>query len=153
MKPFLNNFLNIFHFRRQTVFFAVLGAVFVLIAVLALPNRALADFSIVDDIVVPAAGFVASVFFSLLGKLLSAIISALIQIAKYNHIIDQPTVQSTWVIMRDFVNMFFVFALLLIAFSTILRLRQYEAKQLLPKLVLYAVLVNFSLTICGLFID
>ena len=93
------------------------------------------------------------VVFMILGWILSAIIGALVSIAQYNKIITQVTVINTWGTVRDIVNMFFIFAMLLIAFSTILRIHQYEAKQLMPKLVLYAVLVNFSLTICGIFID
>ena len=152
MKLFLNNFFNFLHFRRQTVFFAVLGAVFVFGAlILFTPHYAHAEF--VEEYVVPAVGAILGMFFFFLGKLLTAIIAILMGIAQYNNIISNDVVRTTWATMRDFVNMFFVFALLLIAFSTILRIRQYEVKQLLPKLVLYAVLVNFSLTICGLFID
>ncbi|TAN57593.1 hypothetical protein EPN15_03650 [Patescibacteria group bacterium] len=94
-----------------------------------------------------------SVIFPLLGWVLKWILEALVSVAEYNKIINQSTIQNTWGTVRDIVNMFFIFAMLLIAFSTILRYQQYEVKKMLPKLVLYAVLVNFSLTICGLFID
>ncbi|MCH8287370.1 hypothetical protein IIB79_12740, partial [candidate division KSB1 bacterium] len=43
--------------------------------------------------------------------------------------------------------------LLAIAIGTILRLESYNFKKLLPKVVIMAVLVNFSLVITGLIID
>jgi len=49
--------------------------------------------------------------------------------------------------------MFFILILLIIAFATILRVEQYNLKTWLPKLVLMAVLINFSKLICGVFID
>ena len=152
MKPFLNNFLNIFHFRRQTVFFAVLGAVFVLSLLIFPYHSAHADWT-VASLVGGALSYIFGLVFAVLGWVLSSLIGALVSIAEYNKIISQPTVKAAWATVRDIVNMFFIFAMLLIAFSTILRYQQYEVKKMLPKLVLYAVLVNFSLTICGLFID
>jgi len=49
--------------------------------------------------------------------------------------------------------MFFILILLIIAFATILRVERYSFKKLLPKLILMAVLINFSKLICGIFID
>jgi hypothetical protein len=49
--------------------------------------------------------------------------------------------------------MFFVVILMIISFGTILHLENYSYKKWLPKLVLMAVLINFSKTICGLLID
>ncbi|MBL7154946.1 MAG: hypothetical protein ISS88_00360 [Candidatus Portnoybacteria bacterium] len=62
-------------------------------------------------------------------------------------------VQDGWEIVRDFVNMFFVLVLLVIAFATILRLETYGMKALLPKLIIAALLINFSLVLAGVFID
>ncbi|MFA7601053.1 MAG: hypothetical protein WCY43_02370, partial [Patescibacteria group bacterium] len=58
-----------------------------------------------------------------------------------------------WTLVRDLCNMFFILILLIIAFATILRVEQYNLKTWLPKLVLMAVLINFSKLICGVFID
>jgi len=49
--------------------------------------------------------------------------------------------------------MFFILILLVIAFATILRIESYNYKKTLPKLLIMAVLINFSRTICGLIID
>ena len=43
-----------------------------------------------------------------------------ITLASYNGYIDTPTVELGWVMVRDVANMFFVIALLVIAFGTIL---------------------------------
>ena len=62
-------------------------------------------------------------------------------------------VKMGWTITRDIVNMFFILALVVIAFATILRIETYGIKTLLPKLILIALLINFSYVICGLIID
>lgn len=58
-----------------------------------------------------------------------------------------------WSFTRDFVNMFFILGLVVIAFATILRFEQYEIKRLLPKFIVIALLINFSYVICGVIID
>lgn len=58
-----------------------------------------------------------------------------------------------WTITRNLANMFFVLILLVIALATILRLETYGMKQILWKLVVAALLINFSLVIAGFIID
>ncbi len=58
-----------------------------------------------------------------------------------------------WEITRDVANIFFIFILLVIAIATILRLESYGAKQLLPKLIIIALLINFSLVIAFTVVD
>ena len=58
-----------------------------------------------------------------------------------------------WTIVRDLCNMFFILVLLVIAFATILRIENYNVKKTLPKLLIMAVLINFSKTICFFLID
>lgn len=62
-------------------------------------------------------------------------------------------VKMGWGLTRDLVNLFFVLVLLVIAFATILRIESYGAKQLLRNLIIVALLINFSLVICGAIID
>jgi len=66
---------------------------------------------------------------------------------------DAGIVQNGWKITRDLANMFFVLILLVIALATILRLETYSMKALLPKLIIAALLINFSLVIAGAIID
>lgn len=62
-------------------------------------------------------------------------------------------VQEGWAFCRDLANMFFALVLIIISFATILRIELYGAKQLLPKLIIAALLINFSLVIAGVLID
>lgn len=58
-----------------------------------------------------------------------------------------------WSVTRSAVNMLFSLVLLGIAFATILRIESYGIKKLLPKLIIVALLINFSLFIGGIIID
>ena len=64
-----------------------------------------------------------------------------------------PIVQTGWKIVRDFTNLFFIAILIYIAFATILRLSSYSAKKTLWKVVVIAILINFSLMFSGIIID
>ena len=86
-------------------------------------------------------------------KLTFFILKFVIEVAGYNGFIDSPAVIVGWVMVRDVTNMFFVVVLLLISFGTILGLEQYEYKKLLIKLLMAAVIINFSRIICGIIID
>ena len=70
-----------------------------------------------------------------------------------SQIINNQTVSIGWVVSRDIANLGFVLALILIAFATILRIENYQMKQILWKLIVAALLVNFSLVMAGVFID
>lgn len=89
----------------------------------------------------------------LLGPLLIGIVSGIIWVSQYNDFINALAVVNGWVIVRDVANMFFIIVLLIIAFGTILGQEEYHYKKLLPKLLILAVLVNFSRTIVGVMID
>lgn len=63
-------------------------------------------------------------------------------------------IQTIWELLRDFVNIFFILILLVIAFATIFnKPTGYTAKDLLPKLIIAALLINFSLVIATWVID
>lgn len=81
------------------------------------------------------------------------ILSFIIEVAGYNDFLNASAVNVGWVMVRDITNMGFVIILLVIAFGTILGVEHYEWKKMLVKMVIAAVLVNFSRTICGLIID
>ncbi|MDP2741776.1 MAG: hypothetical protein Q8O66_03790 [bacterium] len=63
------------------------------------------------------------------------------------------TVIHGWAIVRDFANMFIVLGFVVIGIATILRIREYEAQKKLLPLIIVALLINFSLLICGIVID
>lgn len=98
-------------------------------------------------------GLIALILTTVIGLLITLVVAVLIQVAQYGNIINVPTVVQGWVIVRDLCNMSFILILLIIAFATILRQENFSAKKLLPKLLIMAVLINFSRTIFGLLID
>lgn len=89
----------------------------------------------------------------ILGSIFAWVVDLLVQVAAYNGFLSSTAVITGWVIVRDICNMFFVIILLAIAIATILKVEAYSYKKLLPKLLLMAVLINFSKTICGIIID
>ena len=88
-----------------------------------------------------------------ISAILILLVNVFMEVASYSNFIEAPAVKHGWVLVRDLCNMFFVIILLIIAFATILGQDKYSAKNMLPKLVLAAVLINFSKLICGLTID
>jgi len=64
-----------------------------------------------------------------------------------------PAVKEAWTAFRDIANMFFIFILLFIAIATILQLEKYNTKALLSKLIIVALLINFSLFFTNIVID
>ncbi len=66
---------------------------------------------------------------------------------------NSPIVTLGWGITRDLANMFFILILLIIAFATVLKIQSYAIKQLWWKVLVAALLINFSLVIAGFVID
>lgn len=89
---------------------------------------------------------------SIVGNILSFVLKIVNWLFSFQEF-DIPGVKEGWVIVRDICNMSFILVLLLIAFATILRLENYSMKKNLPKLLIMAVMINFSKTICLLLID
>lgn len=58
-----------------------------------------------------------------------------------------------WSFIQGIANVLFILALLFIALSTTLQLESFNARKLLPRLLLAALLLNFSLILCGILID
>jgi hypothetical protein len=106
-----------------------------------------------EYIIVALFTFVADVCIYVLGAFITMIVWAIVHISQYNNFINEKVIVLGWGVIRDFCNMFFILVLLLIAFATILRYENYSVKKLLPKLIIMAVLINFSRMICGLIID
>lgn len=97
--------------------------------------------------------YIASIIIELAGKLLIVMIDLLLVIVAYNDFLMAPAVTRGWILMRDFANMAFLVIFIAIAYATILGVEKYEWKRLLPKLLMVAVVINFSKTISGLIID
>lgn len=110
-------------------------------------------FANVSTFVLEIATTLISILVAFLGKLIAVILSCLVNVATYNNFINENVVTQGWKVVRDICNMFFVLGLLIIAFGTVLRLPNYSGKNSLKNLIVGAITVNFSRTICGLIID
>src|SRR3989344_2368562 len=89
-----------------------------------------------------------------LGSILAAIMGAFDWIlTKSIGFYDVPVVNAGWVIMRDFANMFFIVALIIMAFATIFEVSKYSFSAMIVRFILTAVLINFSLPLSKLFLQ
>ncbi len=70
-----------------------------------------------------------------------------------NLINDIPIVELGWTTFRDLTSIFFVFIILYIAINTIIGNSSYGAKALLGKVIIGAILINFSLFFTKVIID
>ena len=100
-----------------------------------------------------ALSAIAHIIIELVGKLLIVLIEILQAVVTYNDFINADAVDRGWRLVRDIANMAFLIIFIAIAFATIMRVEQYEWKKLLPKLLIMAILVNFSKTVAGLILD
>ncbi|RMD59666.1 hypothetical protein D6821_00705, partial [Candidatus Parcubacteria bacterium] len=107
----------------------------------------------VGTFILIVVGFAVGVINAAIGQLLILVVNVLTQVANYSHIADAKIIDTGWPIIRDLCNMFFILGLLIIAFATILQIESYNAKRLLPKLFLAAVLINFSRLIAKIIVD
>ena len=92
-------------------------------------------------------GFIAGVFMTIAGYLVTLALNINFALLK------SPVVQTGWQIVLNFTNLGFVLAIIVMAFATIFRVQSYAMKKTLWKLIVAALLVNFSLVIAGAFIN
>ncbi len=71
----------------------------------------------------------------------------------FNTMFTMPAIYLLWQMVRDFFNLFFILTLLFIAFATIFQIDSFNYKKSLGKLLLMALLVNFSFPIARFVID
>ncbi|MFA5773494.1 MAG: hypothetical protein WC908_02365 [Candidatus Paceibacterota bacterium] len=90
-----------------------------------------------------------SALFAITGKLLDVSISYSIKDTSYR----SAFVVEGWKLVKDFCNMFFIFILLYIAFSTILNINSANTKQMIINVVIIGLLINFSLFATQVIID
>lgn len=78
------------------------------------------------------------------------LLDAATSISKFS---TNPVVEVGWRFTRDALNFMFILAILIVAFAEIAGLSDWNIKKLLPRLLIAALLVNFSLAIGGAFVD
>ena len=142
-----------------SLFFFIFGGVFVLgyeasanETVDAIRNLA-SLFSDPKNFILLSIGYVLQLLINGIGIFSTMIVDAIVSLAAYNNFVKESSIEKSWVLVRDFCNMFFILILLVIAFATILQIESYNMKKWLPKLLIMAILINFSKSIAGLIID
>ena len=93
---------------------------------------------------------VTNLFVSIAGVILWWVLSPYFMSLPYTH---GGIVDVGWPIVRDFINMFFIIALVIIGLATALRIKEYQVQKTLPILIIIAILINFTPVICGLIVD
>ncbi|MBN2197753.1 hypothetical protein JW698_00940 [Candidatus Wolfebacteria bacterium] len=152
--------MNFLKFRKFKKWKAIL---FILVAVVFFGIESLkityAQNGFIESIATKAIGWVAGAMGYIAGYIAGAVFyigGLLINFAlDFNNAIlgDGSIVHVGWPIVLSFANLGFVLAIIIIAFATIFRVQSYAMKQILWKLVVAALLVNFSLVIAGAFIN
>ena len=105
---------------------------------------------VVYDIVAGILGLIVQA----LGILIGFLVDILITFASYNGFGTSVAVVKGWTIVRDIANMFFIVILVVSAISTIIDYDDsFNYKKVLPKLLLMALLINFSRTLIMMLVD
>ncbi|MHB8831130.1 MAG: hypothetical protein ACYC44_03400 [Patescibacteria group bacterium] len=138
--------------RRQYVAMAAILAVFCIVFVAA-PAHADAAKDVLNWIVAIFTKILVYIC-ELLAYILLQLLDFLIQIVQFNNFVNAAPVRIGWPLIRDTINMFFIIVVLVSAFATIIGYpKDFHYRQILPKLLIMAVLINFSKTLIGLMID
>ena len=112
--------------------------------------------AILDMLTAKLVGFIAFMMgwvVSFLGKVILLLVNVLLGFLTYNGFADAPPVVIGWKMVRDLANMFFIVILIVASYGTILGRKDLHVRDVIPKVLLAAVLVNFSKTIVALLID
>ncbi len=137
------------HERHRALMFVMLVAGIFLVTTTAHAQ----SLTTLKDGVLNILGMIMGEIIAFMGKMIILLVSILISFASYNNFVHAQPVEIGWVLMRDVANMFFIVILLVSAFSTIIGYDEFKWNKVVPKLLLMAVLINFSKTLIGLLID
>ncbi len=107
----------------------------------------------IEDVSKAFASILYTIFVFVPGWILALLSNVLVWVLSYNDFGKETIVDRGWVILRDLSNMFFIIIMLVIAIGTILKSPKYGYQNNLRRLLLMAILINFSKTIALFFID
>ncbi len=145
--------------KKKIGFLLLLAALFVTGSLFAHVEPAHAIIPTLEDAakasVAPFLVLIASILYFILRAVTwlgSFAVDALRIVTSYNQF-NIEEVQIGWRIVRDIINSFYIVVLIAIAISTIIRFQKFDFRQTLPRLLISAVLVNFSFSICLLAIN
>lgn len=141
--------------RKTLKKLAVGASVLIAVVLFALPAHAHAFFLISAPVVI----LVVNVILFLLNMILGLVVGLSASLAELMMRINDLILDSSnsvvgigWGIARDVANLGFVIVIIVIAFATMFRVERYGATKALTRLIAAAILINFSLTIAGVFI-
>ena len=83
----------------------------------------------------------------------STVLQLIIQHPEWLSITGNRVVEIGWLFTAGLTNMFFILIFVFIALAIILKIESFQAKKALPKLLIMALLVNFSLLFVGATVD
>ncbi len=131
------------------------GALAILVSggMLAAAHPALAGSLSLTNTLLSIFAAIAMAMAEVIGKLVVAVLDITIPIMQYQGFTSSPVVNTGWAIVRDVVNMFFVVILIIVAMQTIFGVAKTEWRQQVPKIMVMAIVINFSKTLCGIMID
>jgi len=92
----------------------------------------------------------------LIAGLAGSLFNASIQFSLTGDVFDadkNTMIKDGWTMVRDLLNLIFIFILLYAAISTILQYGNMDIKKILPSLIIAALLINFSMLITKMVID
>lgn len=110
----------------------------------------------VEGILTMIIGFPLNLLTMVLGlavKIAGCILDWALSPTSFSLIRDNAVINIGWQVTRDFVNMFFILILLIVAFAKVLGISKYQEDKIIVRLVIAAFLINFSKVICGFMID
>lgn len=107
---------------------------------------------VITGIAATAFNSILFIIVQILGRILAFIAQFADSVMQPVAITSSAVVIQAWGVTRDFANMFFILILLGIALDFIL-FNSFQVKRMIPRLILVALLINFSLPIAGVLID
>jgi|GEM_PF-6311832 len=133
--------------RNRVALWVVIG-----LLTLGLPTIVFANV-IMDGILGMLSQIFYFVFIFILGWALALVTQVLVWVMSYSDFGSEAIVIKGWTILRNLSNMFFIIILVVVAIGTIVKSGRYGYQQNLRRLILMAILINFSKTITLFFID
>lgn len=130
------------HFAQANIFSDIANYI------LTLPIRIAALFIAIPlAILAMTVGIAYTIWITILGWLKAIVLTVLIMPDKVE------VVKEGWNITQGLANILIILVLVFIGLATILRIKEYETKKLLPTLIGVALLINFSPVIVGFIVD
>ncbi len=148
-----NWFLSLKNFKKTKATKRLTLVIFVLSILSLTVLMPLAVNAGLGDAMTNMVAWILDLIMSLIGALITLVLSVLINIAQFNEFTSATAVTTGWVLVRDICNMFFIVILLVISVGTVLGIQSYSYKNFLKKIIIMAILINFSKTIAGFLID